>query len=141
MVSIYTDGSYVQKNNKAACSGAFVILDNERIIDESSFLAPLDGSRNVTGEMLSVNKALFRAFHLGYKNVELFFDYTGIEFWVTGHWRAKKMNTQDYRDKVIQLQERGMKIKFTKVKGHSGDKWNDYVDKLAKAAVYKQLAL
>lgn len=30
--------------------------------------------------------------------------------------------------------DEGLKITFNKVKGHSGDKWNDYVDNLAKQA-------
>lgn len=139
-IRIYCDGSFVKIKNREACSAAFVILDGERIVEESGFLVPLDGSRNVTGEMAAANKGLFRAFHLGFREVELIFDYVGLEFWVTGEWQAKKLNTNDYRDKVLQLKSKGLKIKFTKVKGHSGDEWNEYVDKLAKSVVYSRLA-
>ena len=33
-----------------------------------------------------------------YDVLELFYDYEGIEKWVTGEWRAKNPLTQTYRD-------------------------------------------
>lgn len=50
---------------------------------------------------------------------------------MTGAWKAKKEETQEYRDKM-----RGffgmIDIGFVHVKGHSGDEYNDKADELAK---------
>ena len=40
----------------------------------------------------------------------------------------------DYHEKMQEYKKK-INIKFVKVKGHSGDKYNDIVDKLAKKAL------
>lgn len=63
--------------------------------------------------------------------IEIHYDYNGIERWVTGEWKAKKEETEIYRDKMRSFFEM-IDIGFVHVKGHSGDKYNDKADGLAK---------
>ena len=66
--------------------------------------------------------------------VGICFDYEGIEKWCTGAWKANKTGTIAYRE-FYQKACTQVNIRFVKVKGHSGDKYNDLADKLAKEAV------
>ena len=49
--------------------------------------------------------------------------------------QAKKAGTQQYRDFYRSAVAQGLTVKFHKVKGHSGDKYNDMADRLAKDAL------
>ena len=63
----------------------------------------------------------------------IFHDYEGIAKWCTGEWQTKKEGTQSY--KAFYEQAKGkVDIRFVKVKGHSGDTYNDLADQLAKKA-------
>ena len=53
---------------------------------------------------------------------------------VLGEWKANKEGTKAYRD-FYQQAARRMEIRFVKVKGHSGDRYNDMADNLAKKAL------
>ena len=70
----------------------------------------------------------------GFEEVTIVYDYQGIESWALGTWKRNKELTQNY-NKIMQENMKKIKIRFLKVKGHSGDKYNDIVDKLAKKAL------
>lgn len=69
----------------------------------------------------------------------------GITNWING-WRANNwMNSKKepvknkelwkYLDKRVHFFEQDFDIEFVKVKGHSGNKWNEKCDRLANAAM------
>ena len=131
-ITVYVDGSYNDAIKKYAF-GCVFILDYGEI-----YLAYGNGDnpeslkqRNVTGEMLGAMYAVQCARKSGYKAIEIFYDYSGIEEWVTGGWKAKNELTQKYRD-AMRGWGADIKITFHKVEGHSGDKYNDLADKIAK---------
>lgn len=90
--------------------------------------------RNVAGEILAAKKAIEYAIENKYKSIDIFYDYTGIEMWATNQWKAKNMYTQEYV-KFIRESEKKIDIHFHYVKGHSGNKYNETADALAKEAV------
>lgn len=90
--------------------------------------------RNVAGEVLGAVKAMEYALAQGAKELILHFDYQGIESWARGTWKRNNDLTRGYHEYVRQTEQR-MKLTFRKVKGHSGDRFNDLADELAKAAV------
>jgi len=87
--------------------------------------------RNVAGEIAAVLYAVKKASELGVI-IRIFHDYAGIAFWVTGEWKANNEFTQAYVKMMKQYQ--GIYC-FEKVKAHSGNEFNDYVDKKAKIAL------
>lgn len=62
-----------------------------------------------------------------------------ITFWEANDWKTKQGNEVKNKELWIQLLEYirhdKTEITFTKVKGHSGNKWNELVDKYAKKAI------
>lgn len=96
--------------------------------------------RNVSGEMIASMLAVKWAIVNGYTELEIFYDYVGIEAWVTGAWKAKNELTQKYRDAMRNWQSR-VKIIFTKVPAHTGNEFNERADKLAKSGLLKEPGL
>ena len=70
----------------------------------------------------------------GYTEIEIRYDYEGIEKWVTGEWKAKNELTQKYVASM-KLWEQSVRISFLKIEAHSNNKFNDEADRLAKAAL------
>ena len=78
--------------------------------------------------------AVERAIELKLSEVTIYYDYMGIEMWATGDWKRNKQGTIAYYD-YMQSVKNKIKIKFMKVKGHSGVDGNEEADRLAKEAV------
>ena len=90
--------------------------------------------RNVAGEIKGAEAAMQYAFDHGMKELVIYHDYEGISRWPLREWKANKEGTiayQAFYDKI----SKNVNIKFVKVKGHSGDKYNDEADRLAKEAL------
>ena len=79
-------------------------------------------------------RAVDFAINNDYKEIELYFDYQGIESWALGTWKRNNKVTEGYHQ-FMQEKMKQIKVTFVKVKGHSGDKYNDLADKLAKEAL------
>ncbi|MDZ7542850.1 ribonuclease H, partial [Clostridium perfringens] len=60
----------------------------------------------------------------------------GIECWALGTWKRNNKITASYHE-FMKENMRNMKVKFKKIKGHSGNTYNDMADKLAKEALIK----
>lgn len=127
---VYTDGSYI--NGQYSWAYAFV-KDNEVVYEDSNVGKSSEAAvmRNVAGEIAAVLYAVKRAAELG-ATVRIHHDYAGIAFWVTGEWKANNEFTQTYARLMKGYQ--GVYV-FEKVKAHSGNQFNDYVDQKAKAAL------
>ena len=67
-------------------------------------------------------------------DARVYYDYEGIEKWCTGAWKANKSGTKAYREYYRKISGQ-LKISFHKVRGHSGDTYNEMADKLAKKAL------
>jgi len=132
---IYVDGSFsLEKSNY---SYGLIAINNGEIIHEECGAGEDEDAialRNVSGEVLGALKAAEFAIQNGFKEVTIIYDYKGIECWALGTWKRNKELTQNYH-KSMEENMKKIKIRFLKVKGHSGDKYNDKVDKLAKKAL------
>ena len=125
---IYVDGSHI---NGATGYGA-VILKDGRMVDE--LCGPVDSvevasTRQVAGELVAVKEALKWCVQHSISEVSIYFDYLGIEKWAAGEWKTNQPLTKDYARFV---RECPIKIRWRKVNSHSGDRWNDRADALAK---------
>lgn len=133
-VNAYVDGSY----NSSTCqySGAAVILLGDNDIIELSKACKDDSSklRNVAGELLGAELAIEYCKKHGISKLAIHHDYEGIGAWADDVWKAKLPETKAYRNYVFDSREI-LDIKFIKVKGHSGNKYNDRADYLASKAL------
>ena len=96
--------------------------------------------RNVAGEMIASMLSVRWALLNEYDELEICYDYSGIECWATGVWKAKNALTQKYRD-FMQDKAKKIKISFTKVEAHTNVKYNEMADQLAKDGLEKEPGL
>lgn len=68
------------------------------------------------------------------ENLDLYYDYQGIEMFCTGEWKAKKETARKYKAFYDSAKE-SVNITFCKVKAHSGVRYNEMADVLAKRAI------
>lgn len=130
----YVDGSFNEVTRKYG-SGVVMFFDSKTIeLSQSGKNEELVQMRNVGGELTAVSMAVKEAIRLGAKRIIIYHDYAGISEWVNGGWKTNKNATIRYK-KFIQEQSKNIKIMFQKVEAHSGDKYNDMADKLAKQSV------
>lgn len=130
----YVDGSYQASTGEFSC-GAVLFYEHERVDFSQKYdRADLREMHNVAGEIMGAVTVMRYCIRQGIPAVEIFHDYEGVAKWATGAWQAKKAGTQAYADFCRKVAAR-LKVTFTKVKGHSGDYWNEEADRLAKAAL------
>ncbi len=129
----YVDGSYNIKDK--SFSYGVLLFDNLGIYEEHSkrFYDEDSSMRNVAGEIKGAAFAMKRAIELGKRKIYLHYDYSGIENWAKKSWKANKIGTMEYRDYYAEIKDE-LEVVFVKVKAHSGVKYNEVVDKLAKDA-------
>lgn len=130
----YVDGSYYSATGEF--SYGVVILQNgsEYCFHERLSDPELASMHNVAGEIKGAEAAMRYAVEHGYSQITIYHDYEGIARWCTGDWRANKSGTQAYKAYYDSISDR-LQVRFEKVKGHSGDKYNDMADRLAKQAL------
>ena len=142
--AIYSDGSY---KNGIWGAGAVILQETPfgfNPVQELSFYGEdADGIRNVAGEIYGVLEALRLLFKINQSSrdvdsVTVYHDYEGLQKWADGEWKAKKVATQDYRDRVAKARQY-LPIQFVKVKAHSSDRLNEKADALAKQGMEKGL--
>ena len=135
MIEAYVDGSFVEKNGKQIAGWAFVVIENDEIqYEENGADVPETyyEHRNIAGEIYGVLKLLEFCIENDVPEIAIYYDYEGLEKWATYSWKANKEITKQYQKFVNSC---GVKITWNKVVGHSGNKWNNYADLLAKEAV------
>lgn len=92
--------------------------------------------RNVAGELKGIKEVLKWTISNGFKKITFYYDYAGIEKWITGEWTAKNQITKEYVEFVNNVKKiNNIEINFCHVKAHSGISYNEQVDKLAKSAL------
>lgn len=87
--------------------------------------------RNVAGELFAAVNAVKYAIKIGMTKISVYHDYSGIRHWALGEWQTKNELSQHYAN-YMNLAKDFIKIEFVKAEGHTGDKFNEEVDKLAK---------
>ena len=134
-VIAYVDGSFDEKIGKYAF-GCVIITPKGEVIRESGNGDNPESIalRNVTGEMLGAMFVVKWCDKNGYSAIEICYDYIGIEKWATGEWKAKNNLTQKYAKFMSESSEK-LNISFKKIAAHTGNKYNEEADKLAKAAL------
>ncbi|SHK24558.1 ribonuclease H1 domain-containing protein [Paramaledivibacter caminithermalis] len=133
-VIAYVDGSYDSKTHQYG-SGVVILYKEEKItISKLGDNKDLADMRNVAGEIKGAEIAMEFALKEKASSLTIYHDYEGIEKWCSGSWKARKAGTMKYKEYYDEVSDK-VKIKFVKVKAHSGDKYNEEADQLAKKAL------
>lgn len=90
--------------------------------------------RNVAGELFASVKATKFAIDNNMEKIIICHDYSGIRHWALDEWKTKNKLSKDYQDFFKSAKE-CINYEFVKVEGHTGDKFNEEADKLAKKAL------
>lgn len=131
-VVAYVDGSYNVATREYSYGVVAFVGDEKKTFAEKFNDPELATMRNVAGELEGAKKAMNYALSIGARILDIYYDYEGIEKWCTGAWKTNKEGTKAYKAFYDSLAGR-LNVNFHKVKGHSGDKYNDEADSLAKA--------
>lgn len=126
-VRAYVDGSFL---NNIIGYGAVIVCNNQKIHEISGSLdTQYNAHRQIAGELKAVIESVRWCTRQKIADLHIFYDYNGIEMWARGLWKAKNELTKKYQAFMI---KQSIVFHFHKVRSHSGDRWNEYADKLAK---------
>lgn len=130
----YVDGSYDDTTKSYSYGMVIMVKDDELHFNKKFEKDDMSDMRNVAGEIQGSMAAMQYCLDNKIKSISIFYDYEGIEKWCNGDWKAKKEGTQKYVE-FYKNASKYVDVDFIKVKGHSGDKYNDMADELAKKAL------
>ena len=127
---VFVDGSFSPDFPKSGW--AFVVTENDVEIARGSGIKAFDAeSRNIDGEVMASYQAM-RWLDSNDKTGTICHDYEGIARWAKGEWQAKSNIAKRY---VAAAKPYLHRVSFEKVAAHTGVKWNELVDQLAKDAI------
>lgn len=130
----YVDGSYDAKNKRYSC-GVVIITDGEMLeYNEVGNDETLIDMHNVAGELLGATRAIEIVKSRNCSEIDIYYDYSGIEKWAEHEWKTNTQGTAAYVEFIDNIRKE-LKINFFKVKGHTGVELNERVDELAKNAL------
>lgn len=135
-IQIYTDGCF---NKQIQLIGsASIVYDDEKhptILLENQSDPVLCQFSQISGEIKAVENAISWAVRHNYQQVDIYFDYNGLENWANGSWQAYNDCAKDYI-KHIKAFRQDIDVNFHKVKGHSNNPYNNLADHMAKMAAH-----
>lgn len=132
----YCDGSYSDKVGRYGSGGVIFPKDNS---DEHRFSFSGDkeyiiGMRNIAGEIEAAKYIMRYAIEKEYRYLNLYYDYEGVKKWCTGEWKTNRKGTQEYQEYYNSIRDK-LHVEFIHIKSHSGNKYNDIADSLAKQSI------
>jgi ribonuclease HI len=130
----FVDGSFYEPSNMYSYGG--ILIYDGKILEfyDSGNNDEMISMRNVAGEILGAKRAMELCVENNIKELNIFYDYEGIEKWCTGAWKTNKVGTMAYKEYYESIKH-DLTVNFVKVKGHTGVELNELVDKLAKRAL------
>lgn len=130
----YVDGSYDHSQLRYSYGCALVLPEEVVTLNGSGEEPDYVTMRNVAGEILGSEQAVLWALEHEYQEIVIYYDYEGIEKWANGVWKANKPGTQRYKEFIAEKRKQ-ITISFQKVAAHTGVKYNEMADQLAKEAL------
>lgn len=133
-VPVYVDGSYNSVTEEFSYGMVVVRESGVETFSQKYEDKELASMRNVAGEIKGAEAAMRFALEHDIHRIAIYHDYEGIAKWCTGEWKTNKEGTKAYKTFYEEV-SRKLAVRFVKVTGHSGDKYNDMADKLAREAL------
>lgn len=130
-IHAYVDGSYY---NGFYGSGVVILANGEEItLSEQGHDEELLRMKNVGGEIYAASLAINYALKNNIKKILICHDYEGIRAWCDNSWIATGAALK-YRNYFITASKK-INIRFKKIAAHTGVKYNELADLLAKSAI------
>jgi len=134
----FVDGTYSKESDLYGYGIVFVNNKGEEDTlygsdDNKSYIE----SKNVAGELEGVKLAITHALVQEYRKIIIYYDYEGIEKWANKSWAANKAVSKDYVD-FIDGMKFNLEIVFKKVIAHTGIKYNEKADNLARKSLVQR---
>lgn len=137
-IDLYVDGSYRKTEKKY--SYGFIIVKNMNIIYKKFDIKNEPKGCNlehIAGELRSVIEGIKYIKWKKIEKVKLHYDFEGIaDLALLQNCKARNETTKRYQQFIKNIINK-IDIVFIKIKSHSGNKYNEEVDKLCKIAFYK----
>lgn len=152
-LDVYVDGSYYKKTPNVTYGGVVVVQDKstpyEKIhvvrhvkTEQKEFVS----ANNAGGELIAALVGIIDACQIvstetGNHQINIYYDYKGVkEFLSGGEYQARKKGPQLYVGSIAAICKANpnVELKFHKVLAHSGNKFNEVADKIAKGVVPPQ---
>lgn len=130
----YVDGSYDSTTNTFSYGMVFFHAGQELHFSKRYNDSDLTEMNNVAGEIKGAEAAIKYCLEKNISSITIYHDYEGIAKWCNGDWKAKKAGTIAYANFYKEASAK-VNIQFVKVKGHSGNRYNELADRLAKEAL------
>lgn len=143
VIELYTDGSFDRISGR--CSGAYIAVEGGQILFCGTVKVTkpeYKESWNVSAELLTALLAVVMTadiVHADNFELTVVHDYEGVSKYVSGPkpWNARSLVSRLYTQGIGQFRQAhgGIDLRFRKVRGHSGDRFNEMADRLANGIV------
>lgn len=135
MLVAFVDGSYDARSKRYGFGCVLLTPDGQEICENGWGDHPeAVSARNVAGELKATLFALRRAERMGYKKIRICHDYNGISAWYRGEWKANTYVSKEYVA-ACEAYRGILEVSFEKIAAHTGVKYNEMADRLAKQAI------
>jgi viroplasmin and RNaseH domain-containing protein len=134
-MTVYVDGSFMP-HKPGVFSFGVVFLYQGKVETASKRMENREEAsmRNVAGEIHGARYAMETCLARGIHEMDLYYDYLGIEKWCVGEWRTNTPGTKALKAYYDSIKDK-LTVHFHKVKSHTGVTYNEMADKLAKKAL------
>lgn len=132
-IKLYTDGSF----NGTNYGWGYVITSNNMPITINKGVGTNQEATSmyqIMGELEAVMQGVLKCHELGFNKITVCYDLVNIKHWAVGEWKRNNKFTQYYYTFMQQLMK-NIDIEWVKIKAHSGIKYNELADGLAKIAL------
>lgn len=130
-LKIYTDGAYSSSRDQGGI-GIVVLQGDKKVLEYSNMFKRTTNNQMELGAVILALRAITKP----YNSITIFTDSQYVIRGATLGWKRKKNIKlwQEYDKQFERVSSLCSDITFTHVKGHNGDVWNEYCDKIAVKA-------
>lgn len=133
----YVDGSYDNKH-KLYSYGCVIFSGDSTYTLNSVDFSEDPKTRNIAGELTGARKAIEWCLEHDIQNLILYHDYIGIQKWADHEWKCNIPLTENYQKFIDGVKDK-IFIQFCKCAAHTGIRYNEMADQLAKDAITEYL--